>query len=603
MSDLRHTSLILMVCLVIKIFCAMSLDAQRFDYPNILDFHYIPENADSEPIYFSSNGAMFGFTLPDDNNPEFYGSFIGPYSIATGKWISESMIKFSVSDGKKREFKDAKHMTIRQYPGLLYQQYIFDDIIIEQNLCFISGRSALITNNVINISDKEISLALRLDGIAFENSGIGSEFASSYRFELLDGNDLFLLIRFKSSGDVSLGIHPEYYEYGHTDLQLVKPGDTLSMNITLSQYYFKDPFLDTDLTGSALAFPSVYKQRVSELWNNYLSRFSDNVISLYKTPVVKALQIFMMRLRAPSYRIPDYYVISGFSHNSEYIKTDDSWLFAAALSRLDPQLALEHISAVMRHQRPNGSLPRIIYTGAHNDEDSISSIMFPMLCRTAFNLFNITADGDFGIGVIPLLEDFLKYYQTNDDNIWVLNKKREECPVLNALLYSEYHAFETLCRIIHEYEKADYYQQKQQIMKKEFNQHFFDKNLNAYIIRKPADTAKIISEDAGMFALWTGLAEMEIATVYAQHYTQILSDVNKIQEFRSSPADAFQTWVLISGLKNYGLSKLADAYMHEFMFKILDEQFLQQTGVYKNIFKPEYRRSDVYSVLLLFVTD
>jgi hypothetical protein len=606
MQYLKKIRLILIAVLFLHFFCRVSVDAQVFSYPNLIDVKFVPESKDSEPIYWASNGALFGFALPTEQDEDMYGAFIGPYSISAQKWLSKSMLKFSISDGKRIEFKDANHKTIMQYPGLLYQKYDFDNFIVEQRLVFISGRSVLVKNDVINTADSTISLALRIDGMPFKELGIGSSFANGYRFEISDRGrtDLFLLLRFKSNLDVSLGVHTDYYEYAHIDLHELESRDTLSMSLTLSQYFFKDPSLDTELTSAALSFPNTYFDRNQKLWDSYLSAIPSNLFGIYKTILVKSLQEFIMCLRTPSKLMPNYHFVSGEIENSEFIVTDHSCLFTAAMTKLDPTPAYQHFISILRFQESSGAVPDTIFTSRHAGFQENHHNKYPMLCWTAFNLFNITEDYDFAINYLPFLESYIGFWNSKIDennNAWIENEKGEECPVINALLFSEYFALSKLCEIINENEKSEFYKTKYDQIRLEFNIHFFDDNLKNYVSINSQNGKKQISYDAGMIALWTGLAGREIAISLSEYYRNILTDPEKIQKFRESEKDPVKMWFLVSGLNNYGLTQLADAYKHEFIFSLLDDDFAKQTGRFKNVLKPQYQRADFYAVILLLL--
>ena len=99
---------------------------------------------------FFDLGSWHGFLLPE--HPEDYASFTGPmviaqeYSLFIAKKFEQLRIEDAISK-RKYLFSEAKSERLSKV-GSLIQRYIFDDLILDLTLVFISDRTALIKTNI-----------------------------------------------------------------------------------------------------------------------------------------------------------------------------------------------------------------------------------------------------------------------------------------------------------------------------------------------------------------------------------------------------------------------------------------------------------------------
>lgn len=569
-SIIRNT-FISLIFAIIFCFTGFSQTLNYYDFNDLMDFTFIPENPNSENKYFATNGSLFGFSLPDKSKENHLGSFLGPYSITEQKWISESLVNFSLSDGNLIPFSTAKESIISQYPGMLYQKYIFDSFYTEHKLIMLSGRSALIQLLVVNSSDKVLSFALRADGTPFDDIGIGSKFANGWRLEIIDTQDLFYLIRFKADRDLAFGFSDDYYEFGDKSLIELQPKDTMSLTMTISQYFVRDPLLDTELISSAVNQPELYFQRNINLWNYYLSRFPLHTDIKLTKLAVKSLQTLFLNLRSPSKNMGNYYILSDNYSDYEYYNTDESWLYSASLFNFDPALAKQHYLAVMNFQNRNGSLPKIVKPLDFRTIDSDKHNNYPLAAWTAWNIFAVNPDGEFILQALPILEKYHQFWYNNYDtnnNGWIETIDGFECPVTNALLYTEKYALEKISETLHEQEKKAEYQLGREMIRKSFNEYFFDSDLNKYVMINPINGKQKVSQYGGVFALWAGLATAEIAKLIADELR--INNIESI-EFWKNEFDPYYVYFAISGLKHYGFNELANAFKERMINVILKD--------------------------------
>lgn len=567
---------IFFICSLVILFCfsGFSQNLDYYDFKNLMDYSYTPESIDSEKKYYSGNGSLFGFSLPDKDSKNYFGSFLGPFSIVEKKWVSKSFLNFGLSDGSLIPFNEADSIEIFQLPGMLCQNFIFDDFSVKQKLIMLSGRSALVQTSVINQSDSIKHFALRVDGTPFADVGVGGEFADGWKFEFIDNSDLFFLIRFRVGREMAFGFSHDYYEFSDKELFPLEPGDTMNLNVSISQYFVRDSQLDTDLTSSAVLQPELYFKRNIDLWNFYLSRIPPNDNSDYVKLVIKSLQTIILNLRSPSHHMSNYYFTSDSRSDYDYFLTDESWLYSAALLNFDPSLSKHHYLSMMRNQSGDGSLPALIKPIEFREINPDIKNKYPLAAWNAWNIFSVNPDGQFILQALPILEKYFDFWYSNMDtnkNKWIENNKGQECPIINAMLYTEKYALEKISEILNEEEKKHYYSNLRNNVKNEFNSKFFDENLKHYVSINIHNGDIEISEHGGAFALWAGLATAEIANIVAKEYHNFLYDSVEANDFWNNEIDPFYMYFLISGLKNYGFNELSEAFTKRLVSLILKE--------------------------------
>ena len=100
-------------------------------FPDILNYKGIPDSATDRSVFmFSDLGAWNGYALPDDQATDYYGSFVGPFTMMqdNGVWMSNCLAKLSIASGEKLKpisFDNAKLIENSSYPNQLKQVFVY----------------------------------------------------------------------------------------------------------------------------------------------------------------------------------------------------------------------------------------------------------------------------------------------------------------------------------------------------------------------------------------------------------------------------------------------------------------------------------------------
>ena len=556
---------------------SLSLNAQSdiYNYQELMNVKYTPDDAIQKGRYFNSFGAWFGFSLSDQYDNEYKTGFSGPYSIMTGKWIGRRMIDFSVKvNNSKLNFKNAINKEYLQYPGKIGYRYSFDNCFFEIEMVFISGRSLLVQAYIINISDTAINVAMSVDGEAFPDIGIGNQFANGWKFDYIDNKDLFALVRLRVDRDFELNYSEKHYEFSDNANVVLSSGDSLKLVMSFAQYFTRDSKMDAEVANDAMLNPEKYFERNEKLWEQYIHRLPKYPNNMLNALSVKALQTLIHNLRSPAYHMENYYFISENNSESDYFITDNSWFYSTAMLNFDPSLSLHHFLSLMKFQNKDGSLPMRVYPYDYQKYNTVVLNEFPMAAWNLWSLFSVLQDGQHLIRLFSSVERYHQHWYENRDSIgngWCEDSEGYESPVINSLLYSEKFSMMQISKSLHDENKIEKYNAEREKIRADFNEYFFCNEQQRYIKKKISDGTQQVCDNAGAFALWTALASPEIANVYANHYLDILTDTTKYLEFINSEIDPILMYFLIAGLKHYGFTELAEVYAYELVEIILNE--------------------------------
>ncbi|MDD4157569.1 MAG: hypothetical protein PHY08_13470, partial [Candidatus Cloacimonetes bacterium] len=366
---------------------------------------YFPSYSDdSVTNVFSNNGSWFGIGIPSADSPERFGKFAGPYSFYNDKWISRSLMQFNfgVVGFGKIQYEFAKDFEVVQFPGLLYQKFIFDDYQIEIRAVFISGRTCLFKADAINTSDKKIPMTWMVNGDAYEEIGEVDKFTDVWMYRVDNKDDVFWLLRFELDDKVNLVFGADSFEFSYKEPQWIEPNDTLSVVTTLSQYFKGDDKGEVEMVSQALKDPEQFFDKNQNMW----SYFASNIIvqnEAYKKISIKSLQTLLMNLRSYIPEFKNYFFVEKSDIEQEYINVDENWFYASAMIRYDISLATHALASTVSNLNKDSSLNNIIPVLNYNDSISILNNR-PMAAWTAWNIFAIKPDVSMMKVFYPLIK-------------------------------------------------------------------------------------------------------------------------------------------------------------------------------------------------------
>ncbi len=526
-----------------------------YNYPDQINYRFFPKKSNDTIVsYFSSNGSWFGVGLPEPYEPDRYGKIAGPYSMYSNEWIGKSLMQFNfgIAGIGKIQLESAKDYEIVQYPGLLFQKYVFESYSIEQKLIFISGRTCLTKIDAINTSEIRIPMSLMIKGSAFDEVGNAEKFSDGWMYKIDGKDDVFWLVRFRLDGEMDLSFNPDNFEFSYKEPVFVEPGDTLSLVSTMSQYFMGDAKQDVMTSSDALVNPDKYFEKNEKLWRYLIS----NVVSEdreHRNLSVKSLQTMYLNLRSVIPSFKNYFFVEKTGLDQTFVNTDETWFYASSLIRYDTRLSINALASNISNLNQDSSLNSLI--PVLNFTDTVTEIgKMPMAAWTAWNIYSVSPDVGLMETIYPMLSGFHEYWYLNhniNNNMWCEDYNGVERPDLNALLFSEKYCLKKIAEVLGYEDDVQMYQQQMDSIKIYFNQYFFDVELLSYVNYDLKDNAISINKDAVGFALWSGLAAWDVAEYYSEDIQAKIEDGTYQKIFDSGDFNIAFYYFLISGLKLY----------------------------------------------------
>lgn len=576
---------IISLSFLIILTCSLHSQIENSNYRNHIKCNYFPDSPYEKAEYYTSRGSWFGLTIPDSLDKNNYGKFGGPYCIKTHKWISKSLIEFSLGIAGKGviPLSEAKEIEISQFPGLLYQKFVYPEYIVELKLNFITNRTCLYQAIFINTSEKEQSVSMKLEGSAFENLGKAEKFSDGWMFKIDGEDENFWLIRFRTDNDMEMMYTELDYEFSYKDLQKVNSGDSLRLVATISRYFNGDSKQDVRVASESLENPEKYENNNNEYWKALLSSINTTNTE-YKELCLKSLQTLYNNLKSPLPEFTNYYLYRGYGLENSITDIEESWLTASALIRFDTRLAMHQLASVLTSLNTDNSINRFL---SFNPDYEINSVISqkPMAAWTCWNIFSVSQDYEFLVQAFPLIEAYHNYWYKNCDknnNLWCENSEGTETVELNALLYTEKYCLEKMAIILGDTAKSITYKSQIEQIQDSFNNYFYNYSIKKYCDHSFVSDSIIISESAIGYCLWAGLASMEIATEYAKNADIMINSGYFDNLFKLEKYNIDYFYFLISGYKLYGFNGISEYLRYELINRYLSDDTKLNLQYYDN---------------------
>ena len=592
------------------LFCLLNCQKQtttidRYDFPDVLNVKNVPDSTnDWSAFFFADMGAWFGFALPD--SPEYYGSFIGPFSMRTQKWIGQDLIKFSIFSNSNEQvvFSNCKDTKIIYYPGILKQEYTFDDFEVELSLFYVSESEAIITSEIKNNSNATMQLSLGWEGELFDNEASFEQHKN--QIKVIDAKDNYFG-SLETESESIIKISNNKYHLKNAKLVKILPNNRHVENII----YHYSATETKNITN-----PREHYKQNQERWNSYIAAVtSPNTKWLqekkYQQLAVKALETLILNWRSAT---GDLHHDGLFPSSSVWYFNGfwawDSWKHAVALAKFAPELAKDQMRTMFDYQNEKGMIADCIYLD--KSENNWRNSKPPLAAWAVWKIYQETTDKAFVQEMFPKL---LKYHQwwykyrdhdgdnlceygatdgttiaakwesgmdnavrfdnskilENQDNEWSLDQESVD---LNAYLYAEKLFLAKMANLINIMDMATQLEHEANELKIQVQNLMFDtKSGFFYDINISSNQFLDTKGPEGWTPLFTGLATKE----QAHEAVQAMCDKTEFATYipfptvsRKSPHFSTGYWrgtvwmdqacFGIMALREYGYQKEADKY-------------------------------------------
>lgn len=490
-----------------------------FKIPDQIACNYFPKKSDDYANTCTGRGLWHGYTIPTIYDTEHLGQFGGPYCYYTNKWLAESLLKveFSVGGIGNIVLASADEISISQFPTHLIQSFQFQDYKLEAKLSYISHRTSVIEVFAINTSQNNQKFNISVGGSIFPDVATADKFTDGWMIKPINNDKLIWLVRVKVRGELDFAYSNSHYQLSYRMLQEIKPNDTLSLTIAISQYFIGDTQQDMEITNNALENPDSFLNKNINWWNFILGNFNKENPDYAKISA-KAFQTIMLNLRS---NLPGFtnFTFKNGSGKRNLINTDEAWFVSSSLVLYDTKLALHNLLSVLLRHNPDGSFYKYIPI---NDSLYINKQIYqkPLLVWSIWNAFTVNPQPDIIKNTINIIEKCHNYWYEKRDidfNGYCEDDSGFESVILNAMLFNEKHYLKNIYKYLHDSINEKKYQIQIDKMIKEFNYKFFNPEDAHYYDFNPQDSMWYSTDEVIGYVMWAGLASWDIARIIVEN--------------------------------------------------------------------------------------
>lgn len=550
--------------------------------------------------FFSDMGAWHGYAMPLRSSD--YGSFIGPVVMdLEGRWIANTVSQLQLTEGGTAIDLSKAKAKQHYYPGLLQQTFVMNELKVLQHLIFVNSRTALLSTQITNLSNKSRKLNISFSGSVIADASF-TKAANTLMIQFPQkGNKL--VVSFK---EAQISIDDKRYTATIGERK-IRPNQTIEF--VQSQAYF---LTAAEQVSTTFAFQQELAKNESR-WNSYLNSYFSkaNLLSDEKERVaVKSIITLMTNWRSAAKDLHHDGVFPSVNYQGFYgVWSWDSWKQAVGLALFNPTLAKDNIRCMFDYMDEFGMIADCIYTD--KKENNWRDTKPPLAAWSVYNVHLQKKDVAFVREMYPQL---VKYHQwwyahrdhdqnglceygstdgtrvaaawesgmdnavrfdsammlKNNDHAWSLNQESVD---LNAYLYAEKLYLAKLADVLINNESAKW-RKEAQILLPKINKQFFDLAKGYYYDRLHGKPELITVEGTeGWIPLWATIAsEQQAKAVVAvmrnekkfntkvplPTFTADHPQFDPLQGYWRGPVWLDQFYVGVDGLVKYGEKELAN---------------------------------------------
>ncbi len=441
----------------------------QYDYVNILNIHGTPmpytyakplKDTDKEGTNYINSfvdmGAWHGYYQTSIEHKELYGGFAGPYYIAEeyANNLSDVFNKIEIYDANTKELYDLaySHATFEYLPGKLVQNYVLDTLILKESLIYVSNRTALIKVEIINTSDKALSLNINFRGTMYNEyqSYKNNTYISTKLNNKLVASNAGVEVIFDKKRDTwnYLMHNGAKFKITHDKPMLTKingnsyistMNTVIPKNSTLTHYMLESYTFNSDEEQSEIALsqkvlnnPELHFTHNQERWNAYLNTSITDKNNQYAKISVKAIETLITNWRSKAGAIKHDGITPSVSYKwFNGFWAWDSWKQAVATAHFDSELAKNNIRALFDYQikkddeiRPQdyGAIIDAVFFNKDKDRGGDGgnwnerNSKPPLASWAVFKVYETTGDKEFLIEMYDKLKLYHNWWYTNRDH-------------------------------------------------------------------------------------------------------------------------------------------------------------------------------------------
>lgn len=391
---------------------------------NVLSYAANPDSSQyRSSLAFSDQGAWFAYGFPTDKN--LYGGFSGPFLMTqeNGKWCSKMLSQLELTDLRHERLIDWQNFTVLQSSYNSHLKQVFENgrLRITQQLFFSSAHTALIITDVVNLSDRLVSLQPAwvgdnfLDGLSFSQQSDRITINSTK-------SPAIGIIQIPVEQSAAIALSGNGYRISPDNFTL-KPGD--SQQLLLSQTFIFPEYdaaaEDQTIDKMAIDAQQHLQHRIEEKKKqlNYLENRLDSTwnSNSYRDLLAKTVLTLQNNWRIPAGELKH----SGLFPSYHYVWFHgfwawDSWKHAVALAQYDTDLAKDQIKAMFDFQNENGFIADCVYRDTTIENHNYRNSKPPLSAWAVWKVYRQDNDVEFLAELYPKIQKQHRWWYTFRDH-------------------------------------------------------------------------------------------------------------------------------------------------------------------------------------------
>lgn len=411
----------------IFLFTTIQLGFAQTKFPNLensknsLNYSGYPASAtDRTSLAFSDKGSWFAYGFLNANKTE--AGFSGPLLLTeqNGVWLSPAFTSFHLKENRGQNEIDWKVSLVRQtsYNSHLEQEFKTKNLIIRQQLFFLSGHTALQKTSITNISNESIKLNGYFSGEKYLKTIQLHAKKKEITVTSKKGNAVGHLQFFGTE------VNSKVTSTGYTTTLhsfVLKPKQTkeilIAQTFIFPQYSWKEEQQKIRKSNFDLALETTKQEKELQLTHLISHKKPIYADSLYSNLLAKLALTLQNNTRIAA---------EGLKHNGLFPSYHyewfngfwawDSWKQAAAVVHYDPELAKNQIRAMFDYQEPNGFIPDCVYRDTLIEPNNYRNTKSPLAAWAVLKVYKKTNDKDFLKALYPKLKKYHEWWFRERDH-------------------------------------------------------------------------------------------------------------------------------------------------------------------------------------------
>ena len=566
------------------------------------------KNSPSSPVdqglnAFFDLGSWMGYALSEDSKST---GFSGPYllGIEHGIWAADHLLSLDVTSENGKSLLTALQSSDQNYfPGKLENQLNFENVDLKSILVFTSDKSVLISTTITNTQNEDLNFTPHWKGELFDRFASIKNNQTHIKVPLERDQAMYIIPVEKCS----IENNANTYDFSLKSCTL-KPNESISFSIEM-QYHpdqknMQEPIKQNDVLKTIAAN--------SSRWESYLKLVNSKELNKdEKLILTKSISTLINNWRSAAGALKHDGLFPSYHYKwFQGFWSWDSWKHAAALVKIEPELAKNQIRAMYDYQNKEGMIADCIYRDTSIETHNWRDTKPPLSGWAIWEVFKETQDTAFLYELYPKLvqyhrwwysyrdydnDGFCEYGSTDGSLIaakWESGMDNairfDRCKIvegssfsintesvdLNSYLAKEKEYLSKIAKVLKRPEHHKW-NKESIILSDRIRRAFYDEK-TGYFFDIDAETDQFLNDalgPEGWTPVWCEIATKEQATSVVNH----ILDTNKfntkvplptidvshpafdpLKGYWRGPVWLDQVWFGIDGLRTYGFSKEAN---------------------------------------------